>query len=69
MIEELNSETPIIAVGGITLDTVTSIIKTGVFGVAVSGAITNDFTSIPVFHQLLKAPSTNEQVYKLDDNK
>ncbi|CAM1347965.1 MULTISPECIES: thiamine phosphate synthase [Tenacibaculum] len=69
LIEELNSETPIIAVGGITLDTVTSIIKTGVFGVAVSGAITNDFTSIPVFHQLLKAPSTNEQVYKLDDNK
>ena len=69
LIEELKTETPIIAVGGITLDTVASIIKTGVFGVAVSGAITNDFTSIPVFHQLLKAPSTNEQVYKLGDNK
>lgn len=69
LIEELNSQTPVIAVGGITLDSVKSIMKTSVHGVAVSGAITNDFTSIPVFHQLLKAPSTNEQVYKLDDNK
>lgn len=31
---------PIYAIGGITLDDVSSIIKTGVFGVAVSGAIT-----------------------------
>lgn len=69
LVEELKTETPIIAVGGITLDDVTEIIKTGVYGVAVSGAITNDFTSIPVFHQILKAPSTQEQVYKMGDNK
>lgn len=69
LVEELKTETPIIAVGGITLDDVTEIIKVGVYGVAVSGAITNDFTSIPVFHQILKAPSTQEQVYKMGDNK
>ncbi|WP_299160662.1 thiamine phosphate synthase [uncultured Tenacibaculum sp.] len=69
LVEELKTETPIIAVGGITLDDVTEIIKAGVYGVAVSGAITNDFTSIPVFHQILKAPSTQEQVYKMGDNK
>ncbi|CAM1369151.1 Thiamine-phosphate synthase [Tenacibaculum sediminilitoris] len=66
LVEELHTEIPIIAVGGITLDNVTEIIKTGVYGVAVSGGITNDFTSIPVFHQILDAPSTQEQVYKMN---
>ena len=67
ILEELKTETPIIAVGGITLDDTTKIIHTGVYGVAVSAAITNDFTSIPVFHKILNAPSTQEQVYKMDD--
>lgn len=67
LLDELQTETPIIAVGGITLDDTTKIIQTGVYGVAVSAAITNDFTSIPVFHKILNAPSTQEQVYKMDD--
>ena len=67
LLDELKTETPIIAVGGITLDDTTKIIQTGVYGVAVSAAITNDFTSIPVFHKILNAPSTQEQVYKMDD--
>ncbi|CAM1361775.1 Thiamine-phosphate synthase [Tenacibaculum soleae] len=67
LLDELKTETPIIAVGGITLDDTTKIIQTGVYGVAVSAAITNDFTSIPVFHKMLNAPSTQEQVYKMDD--
>ncbi|OCK44280.1 thiamine-phosphate diphosphorylase [Tenacibaculum soleae] len=67
LLDELKTETPIIAVGGIMLDDTTKIIQTGVYGVAVSAAITNDFTSIPVFHKILNAPSTQEQVYKMDD--
>ncbi|WP_271406518.1 thiamine phosphate synthase [Tenacibaculum soleae] len=67
LLDELKTKTPIIAVGGITLDDTTKIIQTGVYGVAVSAAITNDFTSIPVFHKILNAPSTQEQVYKMDD--
>ena len=63
----LQTETPIIAIGGISLDDVASIVHSGVYGVAASGAITNDFTSIPVFHKILNAPSTQEQVYKMDD--
>ena len=67
ILDELQTETPIIAIGGITLDDATKIMQTGVYGIAASGAITNDFTSIPVFHKILNAPSTQEQVYKMDD--
>ena len=67
ILEKLQTETPIIAIGGITLDDVSTIVKTGVYGVAVSAAITKDFTSIPVFHKILSSPSTQEQVYKMDD--
>jgi len=69
MLEALNTTTPIIAIGGITIENVPEIINTGVYGVAVSGAITQNFNSISTFHKILKAPSTNEQVYKLGDNK
>ncbi|MCT4697913.1 thiamine phosphate synthase [Tenacibaculum haliotis] len=67
IVKELQTETPIIAIGGITLDDVAGIVHSGVYGVAASGAITNDFTSIPVFHKILNAPSMQEQVYKMDD--
>ncbi|CAL2085905.1 thiamine phosphate synthase [Tenacibaculum sp. 190524A02b] len=65
IIEELKQQIPIVAIGGITLKDVPSIIQTGVHGIAVSGEITKNFNVITAFHQLLKAPSTNEQVYKL----
>ncbi|MCD8412464.1 thiamine phosphate synthase [Tenacibaculum finnmarkense] len=67
IIEELKTQTPIIAIGGITLDDVAPIVQAGIYGVAASGAITRDFTSIPVFHKILSSPSTQEQVYKMDD--
>jgi thiamine-phosphate pyrophosphorylase len=38
-------ETPIIAIGGIDIYDVDSILDTGVFGIAVSGMLTNDFTN------------------------
>lgn len=65
LLDELQTTTPIIAIGGITLKNVSEIIHTGVHGVAVSGAITQNFNSISEFHKILKAPSTNEQVYKI----
>ena len=67
LIDELKTDTPIIAIGGIELKNVSEIISTGVFGVAVSGAITKDFNSVSAFNKVLNAPSTNEQVYKLGE--
>lgn len=63
IIEELNTETPIIGVGGITTADVTDILETGISGIAVSGEITRNFQTIKTFHQLLKASSTEEQRY------
>ncbi len=65
LIDELKTDTPIIAIGGIELNDVAEIMNTGVFGIAVSGAITKDFNSISAFNKVLNAPSTNEMVYKL----
>ena len=59
--EALTTETPIIGFGGITPDDVTEILKTGVSGIAVSEAITQNFDAIKTFNQLLSASSTQEQ--------
>lgn len=57
----LNTETPILGVGDITITDVTDILKTGVSGIVVSDAITNNFNSIKTFNELLNASSTQEQ--------
>jgi thiamine-phosphate pyrophosphorylase len=54
----LNTKTPIIAIGGIGLETVGEIIKTGIYGIALSGAITKDFKSISIFNGIINAPKT-----------
>lgn len=64
IIEELKTSTPILAIGGITITDITDIIDTGVYGVAVSGAITRDFNMISEFNRLLKGPSIHEKVWK-----
>ena len=61
IIKALETETPIIGVGGITTADVTALLETGISGIAVSGEITRDFNSIRTFNQLLKASSTEEQ--------
>ncbi len=66
LLETLQTNTPIISFGGVTLNNITEIMKTGVYGTLVSEEITKDFSTIPVFHQILKAPSTNEQRYQFD---
>jgi thiamine-phosphate pyrophosphorylase len=64
--DALNTKTPILAIGGITLEDVPAILKTGISGIAVSGAITQDFNRINTFNQLLNASSTLEQRYTFD---
>ncbi|WP_296311989.1 thiamine phosphate synthase [Winogradskyella sp. UBA3174] len=57
----LKTPIPIIGVGGITTEDVTSILETGISGIAVSAAITKDFNSIKIFNELLNASATAEQ--------
>lgn len=62
----LKTDTPIIGFGAITTKDVRDILETGVSGIAVSTEITQDFNTISVFHQLLKASSTEEQRYTFE---
>jgi thiamine-phosphate pyrophosphorylase len=57
----LQTETPIMGVGGITTEDVTDILETGISGIGVSGEITRNFDTIKIFNQLLSASSTEEQ--------
>lgn len=61
ILEALQTETPIIGVGGITTTDVKAILETGVSGVGVSEQITQDFNTIKIFNQLLTGSSTEEQ--------
>ncbi|EGV44266.1 thiamine phosphate synthase [Bizionia argentinensis JUB59] len=54
IIGELNTKTPIIAIGGITLNEVPKLLKTGVYGIAVSGEVTRNFKAISTFNNLLE---------------
>ncbi|WP_405224687.1 thiamine phosphate synthase [Dokdonia sp. Asnod1-B02] len=59
--DTLKTKTPIIAIGGITIDDLTDLIKTGIHGIAVSGEITSDFTKIDALQQSLGASLIEEQ--------
>lgn len=65
ILEELKTETPIIAIGGIEATDVLDIMMTRVYGVAMSGAITKDFNLIPKINKLINAPSANEQIWDM----
>ena len=60
ILDALNTETPIIGFGGITVEDVKNILKTGITGIGVSEEITRNFDSIKAFNQLLSASSTDE---------
>ena len=64
--EALNTETPIIGFVGITTDDVTTILETGVSGIAVSEEFTRNFNTISLLNQLLNASSTEEQRYTFE---
>lgn len=53
ILKELKTTTPIIAIGGITLNDVTKLLKTGIYGIAASSTITKNFNSVVQFNQLL----------------
>lgn len=61
IMDVLKTETPVLAVGGITTDDVKEVLATGISGLAVSEAITRDFNNIKLFHELLNASSTAEK--------
>jgi len=61
ILEELKTDTPIIAIGGITLNDVLDIMITGVYGIAVSGEITRDFNSISKFKEIINGSPIQEQ--------
>ncbi|NJB81941.1 thiamine phosphate synthase [Wenyingzhuangia aestuarii] len=64
ILEELQTETPIIAIGGITENDIAELLKTGVSGIAMSGEITRDFNKIRTFNKLLQAGNSEEQKYE-----
>ena len=53
ILQALTKPTPIIAIGGITLEDIPQIMQTGVHGIAISGAITQNFQLIQQFQQLI----------------
>ena len=59
--EALKTETPIIGFGGITTEDVKDILETGISGIAVSEAITQNFDNIKTFNLLLNASLTEEK--------
>ena len=61
IMDVLNTEIPIIGYGGIVTDNVKAILETGISGVAVSEAITQNFDTIKAFHHLLEASVIAEQ--------
>ncbi|MGY6649057.1 thiamine phosphate synthase [Wenyingzhuangia sp. IMCC45574] len=67
IIEELKTETPIIAIGGITADDISDILNTGVSGIAMSGEITKDFNQIRNINKILQAGNSQEQKYNFSN--
>ncbi|WP_242203280.1 thiamine phosphate synthase [Aestuariivivens insulae] len=59
--DALETKTPIIAIGGIVESDITPLLQTGVYGIAMSGAITQDFNKISTFNKILKASVIQEQ--------
>ncbi|TVZ07759.1 thiamine-phosphate pyrophosphorylase [Cellulophaga sp. RHA_52] len=69
ILDELQTTTPIIAIGGITIADVPELLKTGIYGIATSTEITANFNSIATLNKVLNTPATQEQVYKFDKSK
>lgn len=69
ILEELHTTIPIIAIGGITLQDVSGIMNTGVYGIAVSGEITHDFNRISKFKEIINGGLTQEQRWEPGEKK
>ena len=60
-IQALHTKTPIIAIGGIAESDIKHLLNIGVHGIAMSGAITQNFNNISTFNRILKASVIHEQ--------
>lgn len=69
ILEELKTDIPVIAIGGITQNDVLDILITGVYGIAVSGEITRNFNSIFNFKEIINGGPTQEQRWQPQENK
>ena len=69
ILEELKTDIPILAIGGITLNDVPEILGTGIYGIAASVEITKDFNNIGLFNSQLEAPSSDEQIWTPNQTK
>ncbi|MGY5351949.1 thiamine phosphate synthase [Wenyingzhuangia sp. IMCC45533] len=67
IIEELRTNTPIIAIGGIAIEDIPDILNTGVSGIAMSGEITKDFNKIKTLNKILLAGNSQEQKYDFNN--
>jgi thiamine-phosphate pyrophosphorylase len=66
ILKELNTKVPIIAIGGITLNDIPELLKTGVYGIAASGERTKDFNKINQFNKLLRSDNALNEVCNAD---
>jgi thiamine-phosphate pyrophosphorylase len=66
IMKELQTDIPIIAIGGIEIEDILDIMITRVDGVAMSGAITKDFKAIPKIYDFLKGDSKQEQKWDMN---
>ena len=64
ILEALETEIPVLAIGGITLSDTLNLLNTGIHGVAISGEVTKDFNNIKRFHDILKGDAVTEQLWK-----
>lgn len=69
ILSELKTETPIIALGGITLNDVLDIMISGAYGIAVSGEITREFNSISKFKETINGGRAQEQRWEPGESK
>lgn len=61
ILEELKTAIPVIAIGGIVIDDVSALMKTGIHGIAVSCEITRNFNSIPDFKKRINGGEIVEE--------
>ena len=61
ILEKLQTQTPIIAIGGICENDINDLKNKGVYGIAMSQEITKDFSKITTINKLLNASATQEQ--------
>lgn len=64
IMDELKTETPIFAIGGITFEDVPELMRTGIYGIATSTMLTSNFNIVSKLHALLKGDDFMEEVWK-----